>query len=97
MKLTVMTADEQFITLDVDPEESQQLVFNGNEMTNEKRLSGIGIKDGDLVMMMISNASSNRAPASDLRFDPDGSAVNPGAFQQHVRNNSNMISQLLQI
>nr|DAD23807.1 TPA_asm: hypothetical protein HUJ06_025270 [Nelumbo nucifera] len=112
MKITVMTADEQFITLDVDPDESvenvkallevetrvslqqQQLLFNGSEIRNSDRLSSLGVRDGDLVMM-ISRASSSM-PGNDLSFNPDGSAVNPGAFQQHVRRDSNMMAQLLQ-
>ncbi|KAG9448787.1 hypothetical protein H6P81_008752 [Aristolochia fimbriata] len=111
MKITVMTADEQFITLDVDPDESvenvkallevetrvplqqQQLLFNGSEMRNPDRLSSIGVGDGDLVMMM---ANNSRAPPSDLSFNLDGSAVNPGAFQQHVSRDSNKMAQLLQ-
>ena len=36
------------------------------------------------------------APANDLSFNPDGSAVNPGAFQQHIRHDSNLIGQLFQ-
>ncbi|XP_077214754.1 protein DNA-DAMAGE INDUCIBLE 1-like [Tasmannia lanceolata] len=115
MKITVMTPDEQFITLDVDPEESvenvkallevetrlslqqQQLLFNGKEMRNTERLSSVGVRDGDLVMMVLQGSSSaSRAPTNDLNFNPDGSAVNPGAFQQHVRSDSDMIAQLLQ-
>ncbi|XP_043688357.1 protein DNA-DAMAGE INDUCIBLE 1 [Telopea speciosissima] len=113
MKITVMSADEQFITLDVDPDElvenvkallevemrvplqQQQLLFNGNEIRNSDRLSALGIRDGDLVMM-VSRASSSSASTNDLSFNPDGSAVNPGAFQQHVRRDSNMMTQLLQ-
>eukprot|EP00262_Sarcandra_glabra_P007414 TRINITY_DN20214_c0_g1_i1.p1 TRINITY_DN20214_c0_g1~~TRINITY_DN20214_c0_g1_i1.p1 ORF type:complete len:411 (-),score=94.29 TRINITY_DN20214_c0_g1_i1:201-1433(-) len=112
MKITFMTTDEQIITLDVDPDESvenvkallevetrvslgqQQLLFNGKEMKNAERLSSAGVRDGDLVMMMV--AQSSRLPTNDLSFNPDGSAVNPGAFQQHVRRDSQMMAQLLQ-
>ncbi|XP_068642447.1 protein DNA-DAMAGE INDUCIBLE 1 [Aristolochia californica] len=111
MKITVMTGDEQFISLDVDPDESvenvkallevetrvslqqQQLLFNGSEMKNSERLSSIGVRDGDLVMMM---SSTSRASTNDLRFNLDGSAVNPGVFQQHVSRDSNTMAQLLQ-
>ncbi|CAN6450430.1 unnamed protein product [Victoria cruziana] len=111
MKITVMTADEQFITLDVEADESvenvkallevetnvsiqnQQLLFNGKEMKNTEHLSAAGVKEGDL-MMMVSNALS--ASANDLSFNPDGSAVNPRAFQQHVRRDARMMEQLLQ-
>ncbi|KAJ4975560.1 hypothetical protein NE237_000666 [Protea cynaroides] len=113
MKITVMTADEQFITLDVDPDElvenvkallevevriplqQQQLLFNGSEIRNSDRLSAIGVRDGDLVMM-VSQASLSSASTNDLSFNSDGSALNPGAFQQHVRRDSNMMAQLLQ-
>ncbi|KAK9152340.1 hypothetical protein Syun_010649 [Stephania yunnanensis] len=111
MKITVMTKDEQFITLEVDPDEpvenvkallevetkvqlqQQQLLFNGKEIKNADRLSALGIKDGDLVIMA-SGASS--ASSNDLRLNPDGSAVNPGAFQQQIRGDSNLMAQLLQ-
>ena len=36
------------------------------------------------------------APVNDLSFNPDGSAVNPGAFQQHIQRDSNLIGQLFQ-
>ncbi|KAL7130716.1 hypothetical protein ABFS83_13G152300 [Erythranthe nasuta] len=118
MKITVMTADEQIVTLDIDRDESvenlkallevetrvplqqQQLLYNGSEMRNSDKLSALGVGDGDLVMM-ISNASSSRsragAPANQaVGFNPDGSAVNPSAFQQQLRNDSNMMAQLFQ-
>ncbi|XP_022716657.1 DNA damage-inducible protein 1-like isoform X1 [Durio zibethinus] len=112
MKITVMTADEQILSLDVDPHETvenlkallevettvplqqQQLLYNGREMNNSEKLSALGVKDDDLVMMVSHAASS--ASANDLSFKPDGSAVNPGAFQQHIRRDSNLIGQLFQ-
>ncbi|XXG72437.1 hypothetical protein AAC387_Pa07g1532 [Persea americana] len=117
MKITVMTADEQFITLDVDADESvenvkallevetsvslqqQQLLFNGKEMRNAERLRSVGVGDGDLVMMMrISQPQPPRASATtnDLNFNADGSAINPGAFQEHFKRNTDMMAQLLQ-
>ncbi|KAJ0965275.1 hypothetical protein J5N97_026413 [Dioscorea zingiberensis] len=111
MKITVMTSDEQFITLDVDPDESvenvkallevetsvslqqQQLQFNGKEMRNSDRLSGVGVKDGDMMMMLSLEIRVNN---DDLRLNPDGSAVNPSAFQQHIRRDSRSMAQLLQ-
>ncbi|KAL3508320.1 hypothetical protein ACH5RR_027721 [Cinchona calisaya] len=116
MKITVMTADEQILTLDIDRDESvenlkallevetsvplqqQQLLYNGREMRNAEKLRSLGVGDGDLVMM-VSNAlpASSPAPAANnLGFNPDGSAVNPSAFQQHLRNDSNMMAQLFQ-
>ncbi|KAL9273647.1 DNA-DAMAGE INDUCIBLE 1-like protein, partial [Drosera capensis] len=112
MKITVMTADEQIITLDVDPDESienvkallevetqvglqqQQLLYNGKVMGNHEKLSGVGIRDGDLIMMMSGAASG--APANDVNLDPDGSAVNPTAFQQHIQRDANLMAQLFQ-
>ncbi|KAE8098911.1 hypothetical protein FH972_016939 [Carpinus fangiana] len=112
MKITVMTGDEQIITLDVDSHESvenvkallevetsvplqqQQLLYNGKEMRNSEKLSALGVKDEDLVMMIPNVASS--APTNNLSFNPDGSAVNPGAFQQHLRSDSNVMAQLFQ-
>ncbi|KAK9269774.1 hypothetical protein L1049_001552 [Liquidambar formosana] len=75
MKITVMTAGEQIITLDVDRDESvenvkallevetqvplqqQQLLYNGKEMRNAEKLSALGVKDDELIMM-VSNAAS---------------------------------------
>ncbi|PIA58360.1 hypothetical protein AQUCO_00500348v1 [Aquilegia coerulea] len=112
MKLTVMTSDEQFITLDVDPDESvenlkallevetrvplqhQQLLIDGNVMLNSKKLTALGIKDGDLISMHKHVPAS--PPSNDLSLNPDGSAVNPGAFQQQLRQDSNLMTQLLQ-
>ncbi|KAH9652534.1 protein DNA-DAMAGE INDUCIBLE 1 [Citrus sinensis] len=112
MRITVMTADEQIISLDVDPHETvklekplfdmhtqvplqqQQLLYNGREMNNAEKLSALGVKDEDLVMM-VSNAASSPA-TNNLSFNPDGSAVNPAAFQQHIRNDANLMTQLFQ-
>ncbi|XP_068338095.1 protein DNA-DAMAGE INDUCIBLE 1-like [Pyrus communis] len=112
MKITVMTADEQILSLDVDPHETvenvkallevetrvllhqQQLLYNGREMRNSEKLSALGVRDEDLIMMVSTAASS--APTNALSFNPDGSAVNPGAFQQHIKNDSNLIAQLFQ-
>ncbi|GMP64895.1 hypothetical protein CsSME_00025943 [Camellia sinensis var. sinensis] len=112
MKITVMTADEQIVTLDVDRDESvenlkallevetqvplqqQQLLYNGREIKNAEKLSAVGVNDGDLVMM-VSRASSS-ASTADLSFNSDGSAVNPAAFQQQIRRDSNTMAQLFQ-
>ncbi|XP_070674880.1 protein DNA-DAMAGE INDUCIBLE 1-like isoform X2 [Malus domestica] len=63
-------------------------------MRNSEKLSALGVRDEDLIMM-VSNAASS-APSNALSFNPDGSAVNPGAFQQHIRNDSNLTAQLFQ-
>uniref|UniRef100_A0A7N0TZ07 DNA damage-inducible protein 1 n=1 Tax=Kalanchoe fedtschenkoi TaxID=63787 RepID=A0A7N0TZ07_KALFE len=118
MRITVMTVDEQIITLDVDRDESvenvkallevetriplqrQQLLYNGKEMRNAEKLSGLGVKDDDLIMM-VSNAgagqtSGGSGATNPLGLNPDGSAVNPSAFQQHVRGDSNTMARLFQ-
>ncbi|KAL7591012.1 protein DNA-DAMAGE INDUCIBLE 1 [Lactuca sativa] len=116
MKITVMTADEQIITLEVDRDESvenlkalleiesqvplqqQQLLYNGKEMGNSETLSRLGVTDGDLVMMVSSPSSSSsaRGSSNEVRLNPDGSAADAAAFQQQVRNNSNLMAQLFQ-
>ncbi|KAJ6724077.1 ASPARTYL PROTEASE DDI-RELATED [Salix viminalis] len=113
MRITVMTADEQIISLEVAPHESvenvkallevetqvplqqQKLLYNGREMTNNEKLSALGVKDEDLVMM-VSNAAARSAPSNNSGLNLDGSAVNPGAFQQQLRNDSNTMAQLFQ-
>ncbi|KAG4935318.1 hypothetical protein JHK82_049609 [Glycine max] len=107
MKITVMTADEQIITLDVDPHESvenvkallevEQLLFNGKEVRNSEKLSALGVKDDDLLMMVSgAGATASSGSTNDLSLNADGSAVNPGSFQQHIRHDSNLMSQLFQ-
>lgn len=114
MKITVMTADEQIITLEVDRDESvenlkalleiesqvplqqQQLLYNGKEMRNAETLSRLGVTDGDLVMMVSSPSSSSRGNSNEVSLNPDGSAVDAAAFQQQVRNNSDLMAQLFQ-
>ncbi|MED6199655.1 DNA damage-inducible protein 1 [Stylosanthes scabra] len=120
MKITVMTADEQILTLDVDPHESvenvkallevetsvpiqqQQLLFNGKEVRNSDKLSAIGVKDDDLLMMVSGGGGGSGSggaasgTANELSLNADGSAVNPFAFQQHIRRDSNLMGQLFQ-
>lgn len=114
MKITVMTSDEQFLTVDVDRDESvenlkallevetrvslqqQQLLYNGKEMNNAEKLSSLGVNDGDLVMMVSKASTSSSSSSATLGFNPDGSAVNPTAFQQQIRNDSNVMAQLFQ-
>jgi len=107
-----MTADEQIVSLDVDRDESvenlkallevetqvplqqQQLLFNGKEIRNAEKLSALGVNDGDLVMMV--SLATSSASTNDLGFNPDGSAVNPAAFQRQIRQDSNTMAQLFQ-
>ncbi|KAH9610433.1 hypothetical protein KSS87_007358 [Heliosperma pusillum] len=126
MKITVMTADEKIITLDIDRDEAvenvkallevevndltncdfsrsgialqqQQLLYNGKEMRNHEKLSSLGVVDGDLIMMVSSSAPLSSSSQNDaLRVNPDGSAVNPAAFQQQIRSDSNFMAQIFQ-
>jgi DNA damage-inducible protein 1 len=41
------------------PLQQQQLLYNGREMRNNDKLSALGVKDEDLVMM-VSNAAALR-------------------------------------
>lgn len=107
-----MTADEQFITLEVDadevvenvkallevetgvPTQQQLLHFSGKEMKNSDSLSKIEVKEGDLLTMR--PLVTPRVSDNDLGFNPDGSAMNPFAFQQYVLGNRQMMAQLHQ-
>ena len=42
------------------PLQQQQLLYNGKEIKNSEKLSAVGVKDDDLVMM-VSNAASGYA------------------------------------
>lgn len=39
------------------PLQRQQLLYNGKEMKNSEKLSGLGVKDEDLIMMVSADAS----------------------------------------
>lgn len=78
------------------PLQQQQLLYNGKEMRNHEKLSSLGVRDGDLIMM-VSNASGvSSSSSNDLRLNPDGSAVNPEAFRQQIQRDSNLMAQLFQ-
>lgn len=38
-----------------------------------------------------------RGSSNEVRLNPDGSAADAAAFQQQVRNNSNLMAQLFQV
>ncbi|MBA0625495.1 hypothetical protein Godav_010685, partial [Gossypium davidsonii] len=76
------------------PIQQQQLLYHGREIQNFEKLSALGVKDHDLIMMVPSSGS--RESTNDLSFNLDGSAVNPGVFQQHIRRDSNVIGQIFQ-
>lgn len=114
MKITVMTSDERFLSLDVEPDElvenvkallevetgiplhEQQLMHHGKEIPNSAHLSAIGIVESDLIMMVVLPSSSGSSNPGDLALNADGSALNPTALQQHLRNDPKIISQLLE-
>ncbi|KAK8962250.1 hypothetical protein KSP40_PGU005806 [Platanthera guangdongensis] len=111
MKITVMTSDEQFITLDVDQDESvenvkallevetsvalhhQHLHFNGKEIRNSDRLGSVGVKEGDLIMMLPPDTGPS---PNELRINPDGSASDPASLLRRIQSDSQLMSQLLQ-
>ncbi|KAJ0249360.1 Protein DNA-DAMAGE INDUCIBLE 1 [Hirschfeldia incana] len=80
------------------PIQQQQLLYNGNETRNSDKLNALGVKDDDLLMMMVSSSASSGGSAarSDLGMNPDGSALNPAAFQQHILGDANVMGQLFQ-
>ncbi|CAM6122989.1 unnamed protein product [Calypogeia fissa] len=115
MKVSVLTADERIVSLDVEPDElvenlkailevetsiplsQQQILYDGKEIPNNGRLNAAGVVENDL-LMLVSAAPSGPVAAgpapSDLAMNPDGSAVNPRAFQRHIRSDPNIIRQL---
>ncbi|CAA2981752.1 DNA damage-inducible 1 isoform X1 [Olea europaea subsp. europaea] len=103
MKITVMTDDEQLFILDVDQDETvenlkalleektrvpqlQQLLYNGIVMRNNEKLGALGVGDRDLIVMVFNSSSSN------ARFV----YVTLLAFQQQLRNYSNVMTELFQ-
>jgi DNA damage-inducible protein 1 len=46
---------------------------------------------------LITLGENSRTSEDFMRVNPDGSAVNPQAFQQHIRGNSQLMAQLLQV
>ncbi|KAL5549675.1 hypothetical protein UlMin_004906 [Ulmus minor] len=74
-----------------------RLLYNGKEMRNSEKLSALDIKDDDLVMMASNAGAPSGGSTNDLGLNPDGSAVNPGAYQQQVRSDSNLMAKLFQI
>ncbi|CAI0448577.1 unnamed protein product [Linum tenue] len=111
MRITVMTSDEQISSLDVDPNETvenikallevetqvplqqQQLLYNGREIRNDEKLSALGVKDDDLIMM-VSKAQGPGSQGTSSRSNVP--LENAAAFQEHVRRDPNLMSQLFQ-
>ncbi|XP_078438033.1 ubiquitin family protein [Wolffia australiana] len=112
MKITVMTSDEHFITLDVDADEVVENVKALLEVetgvpTHQQVLhfSGKEMRNSDSLsrigvkegdLLTMRPLNASRLPGNELSFNSDGSAVNPSAFQQYVLSNSQMMNQLRQ-
>ncbi|CAK8576782.1 unnamed protein product [Lathyrus sativus] len=81
-------------------QEQQQILFNGNEVSNSQKLSAIGVKDDDSLTITVSKKGvgagvvASSGSANNLSFNTDGSSINPSAFQQHFRRDSNLMAQL---
>jgi DNA damage-inducible protein 1 len=109
MRLTVTTEDDKIVTVEVDaetqvanlkaiieaetdlPGATQALVFNGRELVDASTLASSGVKDGDLIMVLTKPPPGSMNPAA---LHPDGSAVDPGAFQTHLKNDAHLMQQL---
>jgi len=50
-----------------------------------------------LKILIVINLNYFSGSTNDLSLNTDGSAVNPGAFQQHIRRDSNLMGQLFQV
>ena len=109
MRLTVTTEDDKIVTVEVDaetqvtnlkaiieaetdvPTATQVLVFNGRELTDASTLASSGVMDGDLLMVLTRPPPGAANPTA---LNPDGSAVDPAAFQTHLKNDAHLMQQL---
>ena len=109
MRLTVTTEDDKIVSVEVDaetqvanlkaiieaetdlPGATQVLVFNGRELVDASTLASSGVKDGDLLMVLKRPPSAAANPAA---LNPDGSAVDPAAFQTHLKSDARLMQQL---
>ncbi|KAJ8460430.1 hypothetical protein OPV22_033356 [Ensete ventricosum] len=111
MKITVMTPDDRFITLDVDPDESVEnvkalLEVETNVSLHQQQLhfNGKEMRNSDRLSaigvgdgdMVMMVPQAARTSSDELSLNTDGSAVNPASFRHHVRRDSQLITQLLQ-
>ncbi|KAK9691538.1 hypothetical protein RND81_09G202800 [Saponaria officinalis] len=66
-------------------------------MNDDDKLSEVGVKEGDLIEIVSNSVTkSSAASATELDLNPDGSVVNPEAFQQEIGHTSNLVAQLVQ-
>ncbi|CAI0401059.1 unnamed protein product [Linum tenue] len=75
------------------PLQQQQLLYNGREIRNDEKLSVLGVKDDDLIMMVSKGQSPGSHVMGSRSNDP---SENAAAFQEHVRRDPNLMSQLFQ-
>lgn len=47
--------------------------------------------------LTVTNLNHFSGSTNDLGLNPDGSAVNPEAFQRQIRSDSNLLAQLFQV
>lgn len=57
----------------------------------------VSLKYNVLKILILINLNYFSGSTNDLSLNTDGSAVNPGAFQQHIRRDSNLMGQLFQV
>ncbi|MCO5591895.1 hypothetical protein L7F22_045888 [Adiantum nelumboides] len=78
--------------------QSQRLLYNSRDLPNSSTLRSAGVMEGDLLFLhaaTLAPAAAAAPPGNNLSLRLDGSAVDPRALQQHLRN-PDIISQLLQ-
>mmetsp|Transcript_7792 Transcript_7792/g.14729 ORF Transcript_7792/g.14729 Transcript_7792/m.14729 type:complete len:413 (-) Transcript_7792:107-1345(-) len=85
------------------PIQQQRLLFNGKDLLNgADTLASAGVKNGDLLILVpaqqqsqsgAASAAASSPPAA-LHQNPDGSAVDPVAFQTAMRANADMMARL---
>ncbi|KAH7387031.1 hypothetical protein KP509_16G001200 [Ceratopteris richardii] len=74
---------------------AQQLLYNSRELPNSSTLRAAGVREGDLLILHVSTpASAPSPPGNSLSLNPDGSAVDPRALQQHLRSKPDIIGHL---
>jgi DNA damage-inducible protein 1 len=87
------------------PSAQQQLFHNNRMLPQTGQLSGAGVVDQDMIMLMPPGAAQQQQPGpaggqQQQRVDPaqqleaDGSAKAPAAFIQHMKANAAMLQQL---
>ncbi|EEH50972.1 ubiquitin associated protein [Micromonas pusilla CCMP1545] len=84
------------------PTREQVLLFNGGELANDDVLSAKNVGEGDLLMLLRKRggggggvgAAANGANDNPTAMRPDGSAVDPAAFQRAIRADAHAMQSL---